>query len=392
MKQYDFDEVVERRGTDCLKYDKLKELFGSADLMPFWVADMDFRTPDFIVDALKRRCEHPVFGYTFPPADYFPSIIRWVRQLYGWDIREEWLSYIPGIVKGIGLALECFTKKGDRVIIQPPVYHPFRIVPEKLHREVVCNPLRRVNGTYEMDFEHLEKVMDEDCKALILSSPHNPAGIVWDKGTLQRLAETCSRRGVLVIADEIHAEMVFPGFEHIPFPAVSDAAAACSITFMAPSKTFNIAGIVSSYAIVPNGSLRDAFYSFLESCELNQGTIFSYIAAAAAYAHGDEWRRQMLDYVEGNIAFVDGYLRKNIPQIKAYRPQASFLVWLDCRDLQMKQQELFELVRDGAGLALNNGVTFGREGEGYLRMNVGCPRSMLEKGLDALGRAVKKMK
>ncbi|MDR0756357.1 MAG: aminotransferase class I/II-fold pyridoxal phosphate-dependent enzyme, partial [Tannerella sp.] len=302
-------------------------------------------------------------------------------------------SYIPGIVKGIGLALECFTKKGDRVIIQPPVYHPFRIVPEKLHREVVCNPLRIVNGAYEMDFEHLETVMDRDCKALILSNPHNPTGIVWDKKTLQRLAEMCSRRRILVIADEIHAEMAFPGFEHLPFPTVSDEAAACSITFMAPSKTFNIAGIVSSYAIVPDSSLRETFYSFLESCELNQGTIFSYIATVAAYTHGDEWRRQMLDYIKGNIAFVDGYLRKNIPQIKAYPPQASFLVWLDCHGLQMKQQELFELVCDGAGLALNSGATFGREGEGYLRMNVGCPRSMLEKGLDALAGAVgKKMK
>ncbi|MDR1601033.1 MAG: PatB family C-S lyase [Tannerella sp.] len=392
MKQYDFDEVVERRGTNCLKYDKMKDLFGRADLLPFWVADMDFRTPDFIVDALKRRCEHPVFGYTFPPDEYFPSIVRWVKQLYGFDIRTEWLSYIPGIVKGIGLALECFTKKGDRVIIQPPVYHPFRIIPEKLHREVVCNPLRLVNGAYEMDFEQLEAVMDKDCRALILSSPHNPAGIVWDRTTLQRLAEICSRHHVLVIADEIHSEMTFPGFEHHPFPTVSDEAAACSITFMAPSKTFNIAGIVSSYAIVPDGALREAFYSFLESCELNQGTIFSYIATVAAYVHGGEWRRQMLDYVAENIAFVDEYVRENIPQIKVYRPQASFLVWLDCRDLQMTQTELFRFVCDRAGLALNSGVTFGREGEGYLRMNVGCPRSMLERGLNALGNAVKRLK
>ncbi|MDR2120899.1 MAG: PatB family C-S lyase [Tannerella sp.] len=384
MIQYDFDEIVERRGTDCLKYDKLKDLFGKADLMPFWVADMDFRTPDFIVDALKKRCEHPVFGYTFPPAEYFPSIIRWIKHLYKWDVREEWLSYIPGIVKGIGLALECFTEKGDKVIIQPPVYHPFRIVPEKLNREVVYNPLRQVNGVYEMDFEHLEAVADNGCRALILSSPHNPAGIVWDGKTLQRLAEICRRRSILVIADEIHSEMTFPGFEHHPFPTVSDDAAACSITFMAPSKTFNIAGIVSSYAIVPDDSLRRAFYSFLEACELHEGTIFSYIATVAAYVRGDEWRRQMLEYVKKNILFAEEYVRAHIPQIKVYRPQASFLIWLDCRDLKMNQQELFALVCNGAGLALNNGTMFGREGEGYLRMNVGCPRAMLRKGLEAL--------
>ncbi|MDR1408308.1 MAG: PatB family C-S lyase [Tannerella sp.] len=392
MKQYYFDEIIVRRGTDCLKYDRLKELFGNADLMPFWVADMDFRTPDFIVDALKKRCEHPIFGYTFPPEEYAGCIVRWVKQLYGWEICGEWLSYIPGIVKGIGLALECFTKKGDKVIIQSPVYHPFRLVPEKMCREVVYNPLRLVKGAYEMDFEQLESVIDEGCKVMILSSPHNPAGVVWDRGTLETLAGICSRHHVTVISDEIHSEMVFPGVEHHPFPTVSDEAAACSITFMAPSKTFNIAGIVSSYAIVPDDSLRHAFYSFLEACELNQGTIFSYIATVAAYTQGGEWRRQMLDYVEENIRFTDEYLRRNIPRIRIYRPQASFLIWLDCRDLQMKQQALFEFVRDRAGLALNNGVTFGREGEGYLRLNVGCPRPLLAKGLDALGKAMEELK
>lgn len=388
MKAYNFDEIIERRGTDCLKYDKLEERFGNADLMPFWVADMDFRTPDFIVDALKKRCEHPIFGYTFPPDEYSGSIIGWVKRMYGWDIRPEWLSYIPGIVKGIALVLECFTQKGDKVIIQPPVYHPFRLVPEKLHRQVVCNPLRLVNGVYEMDFEQLESVIDKDCKALILASPHNPAGIVWDRTTLQRLAGLCTRRHLLVISDEIHAEMVFTGFEHRPFPSISDEAAACSITFLAPSKTFNIAGIVSSYAVVPNDALRDAFYGFLEACELHEGSIFSYTATVAAYTHGEEWRRQMVDYVAGNIRFVDEYLRTHIPQIKTYRPQASFLVWLDCRGLGLAQPELFRLVRDRAGLALNNGVTFGKEGEGYLRLNVGCPRSLLAKGLDALRKAV----
>ena len=255
MKKYNFDEVIDRRGTNCLKYDKLQALFGSSDLTPFWVADMDFRTPDFIVDALKRRCEHPVFGYTFADDAYTDSIVRWVKQLYDWTIRPEWLSYIPGIVKGIGLALERFTAKGDKVIIQPPVYHPFRLVPQQMQRRVVYNPLRLVDGVYEMDFDQLQKVIDTDCKALILSSPHNPAGIVWDASTLHRLAEICYKHKILIIADEIHAEMTFPEFTHRPFPTLSEAAAACSITFMAPSKTFNIAGIVSSYSIIPNEKL-----------------------------------------------------------------------------------------------------------------------------------------
>jgi cystathionine beta-lyase len=339
------------------------------------------------VDALKKRCEHPVFGYTFPSDAYAESIRRWVHTLYGWDVRSEWLSYIPGVVKGIALALEYFTRPGDRVIIQPPVYHPFRIVPESLQRQVVYNPLRLRDGVYEMDFEQLESVIDGDCKALILSSPHNPAGIVWKKETLQTLAEICHRRRLLVIADEIHAETVYPSFTHHPFPTVSRQAAECSITFMAPSKTFNIAGIVSSYAIVPDDALRRAFYGFLRAGEFHEGTIFSCIAATAAYTHGAEWRRQMLDYVMGNMSFVDAFLREHLPQIRLYPPQASFLAGLDCRDLGLSQQERVRLIEDEAGLAFNNGVTFGKEGTGYMRMNVGCPRSLVEKALHALKQA-----
>ncbi|MDR1455065.1 MAG: PatB family C-S lyase [Tannerella sp.] len=387
MKIYCFDEMIERRGTDCLKYDRLDRYFGNKDLMPFWVADMDFRTPDFIVDALKERCEHPVFGYTFPSDAYTESIRRWVHALYGWEVRSEWLSFIPGVVKGIALALEYFTRPGDKVIIQPPVYHPFRIVPESLHRQVVYNPLRLRDGVYEMDFEQLESVIDGDCKALILSSPHNPAGIVWKKETLKTLAEICHRRHLLVIADEIHAEMSYPAFAHHPFPTVSDKAAECSITFMAPSKTFNIAGIVSSYAIVPDDVLRRAFYAFLTAGEFHEGTLFSYIAATAAYTHGAEWRRQMLDYVRGNMSLVDTFLRESLPQIRLYPPQASFLAWLDCRELHLSQPELVRLVEDGAGLAFNSGVMFGKEGAGFMRMNVGCPRSLVEKALHALKQA-----
>ncbi|MDR2139087.1 MAG: PatB family C-S lyase [Tannerella sp.] len=388
MKVYSFDEVIERQGTDCLKYDRLDRYFGKKNLMPFWVADMDFRTPDFIVDALKQRCEHPVFGYTFPSDSYAESIRRWIHALYGWEVRSEWLSFIPGVVKGIALALEYFTRPGDGVIIQPPVYHPFRIVPESLQRRVVYNPLRLSNGVYEMDFDHLESVIDRDCKALILSSPHNPGGIVWTRETLQKLAEICHRRRLLVLADEIHAEMVWPAFTHHAFPTVSSEAAECSIVFMAPSKTFNIAGIVSSYAVVPNDALRRAFYTFLKAGEFHEGTIFSYIAATAAYTHGAEWRRQMLEYVMGNMALVDTFLAEHLPQIKLYPPQASFLAWLDCRELGLSQQELVRLVEDKAGLAFNNGVTFGKEGTGYMRMNVGCPRSRVEQALFALKKAV----
>ena len=389
MKHYNFDEIIDRKGTSCVKYDGLMDAYqGKENLIPLWVADMDFATPDFIIDALKKRCEHPIFGYTFDDDEYYASILTWLHYKYNWKAEREWITYIPGIVKGIGLAVQCFTQPGDKVIIQPPVYHPFRLVPTRMGREVVYNPLKVEDGVYKMDFEQLESLIDKDCKMLILSNPHNPGGIVWEKEALVKLAQICSAHGILVISDEIHAEMTYPQFRHHPFATVSPEAAACSVTFMAPSKTFNIAGIVSSYAIVPDAGLREKFYSFLEAGELNAGTIFAFTATKAAYTYGAEWLQQMRSYVIENVNFVDEYLKKNIPQIKVYRPQASFLVWLDCRELKLSQPELVQLFEDKAGLALNDGAMFGKEGEGFMRLNIGCPRSILNKALESLKKAI----
>lgn len=390
MKQYNFDEIIERRGTNCIKFDAIKERFGNENLVPLWVADMDFRTPDFIVNAIKKRCEHEIFGYTYGSDTYFNSIIEWVHYKHNWKIQREWLSYIPGIVKGIGFVLQCFTHPGDKVIIQPPVYHPFRIVPESMGRKVVYNPLKLVNGVYEMDFDQLESVIDESCKVLILCNPHNPGGVVWPKDSLIRLAEICKKHHILVISDEIHAEMAYPQFTHHPFATVSAEAAACSITFMAPSKTFNIAGIVTSYSIVPNEEIRKKFYAFLEAGELGDGTIFAYTATEAAYTYGAEWLQQMRMYITENVRFVDDFLKTHLPKIKVYPPQASFLVWLDCRELNLDQKELVHLFQDKAGLLLNDGSMFGPGGEGYMRLNIGCPRSLLESALSALKKAIDK--
>jgi cystathionine beta-lyase len=387
MNDYNFDEIIDRRGTNCVKYDTLKEYFGNDDLIPLWVADMDFRTPDFILDTLKKRMGHPVFGYTYPPEEYYDSIIRWNKDLHGWDIKREWISFIPGVVRGIAFAIEKFTQENDKVIIQPPVYHPFRLVPENMKRKVVNNPLRLVDGVYEMDFDHLKSVIDKKCKLLILSNPHNPAGIVWSKECLQELATLCFANHIIVISDEIHSEMTYPPCKHHPFATVSEDAAACSITFAAPSKTFNIAGIVSSYAIIREEYLQKEFYEYLKARELNQGAVFSYIATIAAYTYGAEWRRQMLDYVMRNVDFIDDYLKKNIPQIKVYRPQASFLVWLDCRELGLSHEQLISLFKEQARLALNDGATFGMEGNGYMRINAGCPRSTLKTALKQLKSA-----
>jgi cystathionine beta-lyase len=391
MATYNFDEIIDRRNSDALKFNVLEERYGDANLLPLWVADMDFATPDFILSALKKRLEHPVFGYATIPDDYFPCIIDWIKEHHNWDVKQEWLSYIPGIVKGIGFAINVFVKEDEKVIIQPPVYHPFRIVPETLQRQVVFNPLiENEDGSYSMDFDNLAKVTDDKCRLLILSNPHNPAGIMWDRETLKKLADFCVAHNIIVISDEIHCDMALWGKKHIPFATVSDNAAKCSITFGAPSKTFNIAGIVSSYSIIPNDELRAKYYNWLIANELNEPTIFSPIATIAAFRNGESWRQQMLAYVEANINFVIDYCKQNIPSIKPIKPDASFLVWLDCRSLNLNHDSLVNLFVKDAKLALNDGAMFGEKGNGFMRLNVATPRSILKQALDQLSNAIKK--
>lgn len=392
---YNFDKIIDRTGSGDLKHGVLKERYGRDDLLPLWVADMDFETPEFITSALRQRLEHSLFGYTVVPDELWTTIVKWIADHHQWDVKREWLTYIPGIVKGIGMAINVFVKEDEKVIIQTPVYHPFRLTPEGNGRKVVYNPLKETDGTYEMDFDQLAEVVDDKCRLLILSNPHNPAGICWDADTLRRLAHFCYERGIIVISDEIHSDMAIFGNCHIPFATVSDEAAQISITFGAPSKTFNIAGIVSSYAIVPNPTLRRRFYTWLEANELNDPPLFAPIATIAAYQQGEEWRRQMLNYVEDNILFVEEYCRENLPGIKPWRPQASFLVWLDCRGLGLNHDELVDLFVNKAHLALNDGAMFfGKPKPGYylggfMRLNVGTPKSVLKTALEQLKTALK---
>lgn len=392
MKTYNFDEIIDRPGSGDLKHEALLPRWGRNDLLPLWVADMDFATPDFVVDALKARLSHPIFGYTIEPADYRPTIIDWNESHHGWKIKPEWISFIPGIVKGIGFVVNVFTKPGEKVIIQPPVYHPFRMTPEDNGREVVFNPLRlREDGYYDMDFDNLSEVCDDKCRVLILSNPHNPAGVCWSKETLQRLADFCYEHNIIVISDEIHSDMALFGNRHVPFVSVSERAADISITFAAPTKTFNMAGIVSSYAVISNDDLRQRFYGWLKANELDEPTIFAPIATIAAYQKGEEWCKQMLAYVEDNVRFVEDYCREHIPGIRPLRPQASFLVWLNCRGLELSHDKLLDLFIDKAHLALNDGEMFGPGGEGFMRLNVGTPRSVLRQALEQLAKAVNEL-
>ena len=387
---YNFNQIIDRRGSGDLKHGVLKERYGRDDLLPLWVADMDFETPPFITEALQQRLKHSLYGYTVVPDELWITIIQWIQEHHNWLVRRQWLTFIPGIVKGIGMAINVFLKEDEKVIIQPPVYHPFRLTPEGNGRQVVMNRLKELpDGSYAMDFEQLASVVDEKCRLLILSNPHNPAGICWDAGTLRRLAHFCYEHDIIVVSDEIHSDMALFGHQHVPFATVSEEAAQISITFGAPSKTFNIAGIVSSYAIVPNPTLRRRFYTWLEANELNEPTLFAPIATIAAYSQGGEWRRQMLRYVEENIRFVEDFFHAQMPQIKPLRPQASFLVWLDCRALGLNHDQLIDLFVNKARLALNDGAMFGPGGEGFMRMNVGTPRAVLQQALQQLSEALK---
>ena len=390
MSKYNFDTIIDRKGTNALKTDVLKERYGSEDLIPLWVADMDFLSPPAISEAIIERAQHCLFGYTCPAQSYYDSILNWIKKSHQWEIKQEWISFIPGIVKGIAFVVDCFSDKSDKVIIQPPVYHPFRIIPTLHQRTIVNNPLVLSAGQYEMNLENLNSVIDDSCKILILCNPHNPGGRVWNKQELIDLAELCYDRNILVISDEIHSDLIHQDNKHTPFASVSEKAAQNSITFMAPSKTFNIAGIVSSFAIVPNDEIRSQFYNYLKSSELDEGHIFAYTATEAAYTKCDDWLNEAIEYIWQNIQFVNDYLKKNIPQIKVMIPQASYLVWLDCRELNLPQNKLVSLFVKDAKLALNDGAMFGKEGNGFMRMNVGSPRSVLAQALDNLKDALLK--
>lgn len=384
--KYNFDEIIERKNTDCLKYDWAKDIFGSDDVIPMWIADMDFRTPQCIVDVMRKRMEHEIFGYTFLSPQWKPAIINWISRRYNWHVMEEEIGFVGGIVPAIAYIIQCFTNEGDKVLIQPPVYHPYNNVTRDFKRIPVNNPLRLVDGQYEIDFADFEEKA-KGCKLFLLCNPHNPGGRVWSAEELHRMAEICAENNVLVVSDEIHCDMTLYGYKHTPFAIVSDAAAQNSITLMAASKTFNIAGLKSSYHITPNANIRERYNEFLRINELDCAHLFASEAVAAAYNHGEEWLNQMLAYVEGNIDFMHDFIKKNMPKLDIIRPQASYLVFIDARGLQMPQEELVDFFAKKAKVGMNDGAMFGQEGRGFMRMNVGCPRSVLCKALTQIKTA-----
>ncbi len=389
--KYDFDENVPRKHTDCLKYDNVKEMFGTEEILPMWIADMDFKTPPFIIESLKKRLNHEVLGYTYCCSRWKPAIQNWVSRHYGWKVQPDEIGFVGGIVPAISFALQCFTKAGDKVLIQPPVYHPYHHVTHDLERTLVTSPLKLVNGQLEIDFADFEEKI-KGCKVFLLCNPHNPCGRVWSKEELLRMCDICVKNNVLIISDEIHCDMALKGFHHTPFATVSDDAKNNSITFMAASKTFNIAGLKSSYHIIQNETIRKQYHEFLRKSELDTAHVFATGPVATAYNEGDEWLKQMLEYVEANIDFMEEYLKANMPKMGMIRPQASYLVFLDARGLGLPHDELVEFFVREAKVGMNDGAMFGEGGSGFMRMNLGCPRATLVRALEQIKGAYDKIK
>ena len=385
---YNFDEIIDRRGTDAVKVDRCKALFGTEDVLPLWVADMDFRTPDFVLETIRQRLDHPILGYSVPPVNFKASFVKWVREHHNWDITEAQTGFVPGIVPALSFAVQCFTDPGDEIIVQPPVYYPFFNVIRNNKRVVVTNPLKEENGQFVMDLAAFEAKITDRTRLFILCNPHNPGGKVWSAETLKKVDELCTRHNILVVSDEVHADMVHRGYTHVPYATVSESAANGSVTFMAPTKVFNMPGIVSSSYIIQDTELRNRFAHFLEAAEMNTGNLFAYLTTVACYEQGEAWRVAMLDYVMGNIRYIVDYLATHLPQIKPMIPEASFLIWLDCRELGMETDELHQFFALKAGLGLNKGSVFGEGGDYHLRMNVACPRSILEKAMAQLSTAI----
>ncbi|MBL4935705.1 pyridoxal phosphate-dependent aminotransferase [Clostridium sp. YIM B02515] len=383
--KYDFDKVIDRKNTRSVKWDLKKK-----DIIPMWVADMDFEVPDEVVQAIKNRAEHKIYGYTAPDKEYYDSIINWFERRHGFVIKKEWINYCPGVVPAVNMLIRAFTKPGDKVILQVPVYHPFFTAVENNGCEVVENPLKLTEDKYEIDFEDLEKkIEDNKVKVLVLCNPHNPVGRVWTKEELVRLGELCIKNNVIVISDEIHCDLVYKEYNHISFASIKDDFAQISAVCTAPSKTFNLAGLQTSSIIIANNDLRKKFFDVLEDNGIWAPNIFGIEALEAAYNYGEQWLDEVIEYLKGNLDFLTQYISKNIPKLKIIKPEGTYLVWVDCRGLGMDSKELHNFFLNKAGVWFDEGYIFGRGGEGYERINIACSRKLLEEALKRIEAAVR---
>jgi len=386
---WNFDEVVNRENTSCIKYDFREEVFGRADVIPMWVADMDFRTPSFITGALAARLQHEILGYSYRPDSYFTALTRWIAERHRWEVRREWTEFSPGVVPALNICTLAYTEPGDEIIIQPPVYAPFHAAVNDHGRRLVPNNLLEKDGVWMMDTEGVRKLITPATRMLILSSPHNPVGRAWRREELEALVEICHEKGVVILSDEIHCDLMLPGFSHLPLASLSEKAASITVTCMAPSKTFNLAGLSTSSMIIPDPVLRERYRKTLVGLHLHLGNIFGNVASEAAYTHGHEWVDALMRYVQGNVDLVTDFCRDRLPQISPVQPEATYMIWLDCREMRLTGKELKRFFVEKAGVGMNEGSTFGPGGEGFMRMNLACPRSVVERALTQIENAIK---
>ena len=381
--KYDFDKIIPREHTVSVKFDLREAFFGKADVIPMWVADMDFEVPEFVSKAIQDRAKHPIYGYSFLSETYYQSIINWVGQKHGWTIQKDWIAHSPGIVTAVNLLVQALTLPGDPVIVQPPVYFPFFSAVQNNGRKLLYNQLINENGNYRMDFNDLEEKCREGAKMLILCSPHNPVGRVWTKEELQKIGDLAIKYDMLIVSDEIHNDLVFDPYKHIPTASLSEEIASRTVTCIAPSKTFNLAGMATSSVIISDPELRQKFKTQHEKMHLNNN-IFGTVASEAAYSQGKEWLAQLMDYLKGNAELLRAYMTEYLPRIRISPLEATYLIWLDFNALDIKNSDLKTKIIEEAGLGFNDGRMFGPGGEGFQRMNIACPRPVLQEALERL--------
>ncbi len=390
---FDFDKVIERRGTDSIKYDFASERGKPDNIMPLWVADMDFQAPPCVIDALVDKSRHGIFGYSEVKHDYFEALQGWFSSRFDWNLRPEWLIKTPGVVYAINIAIRALTKLDEAVLIQQPVYYPFAESIKANGRRLVINELKYDNGKYTIDFTDFEeKIIREKVKLFILCSPHNPVGRVWTKQELTRLGEICARHGVFVVSDEIHADFTYSGHKHHVFSNLEADFSDFSIICTAPTKTFNLAGLQISNIFISNTKIRRLFREELRRSGYSQANVMGLVACRAAYSEGKEWLEQLQEYLTGNVAFLRKFLSERLPQIRLVEPEGTYLVWIDFKDLGLDEDSLENLIVNDAGLWLDGGTMFGASGSGFQRINIACPRFILENALISLEKAINKQK
>lgn len=386
---YDFHSIINRKGTSSLKWDFEQRFTGRTGLLPLWVADMDFAAPREIVDAIRQRVDHGIFGYTLEPDSYFEAAASWLKRRHGWSVRRDWMVASSGVIPSLTAAILALTRPGDGVVIQPPVYHPFALRIAGNGRRVVENPLTLSGMRWDMDLEGLARVVDNDTRMLVLCSPHNPVSRVWERDTLARLGDFCGRRGIVIVSDEIHCDLVMRGHRHVPFASVSEPAQSNSVTLMSATKTFNLAGLGGSLTIIPDAGLRERFNSVHRAIFASTANAIAVPAAEAAWRNGDRWLDELLVYVEENCGFMTRYLAERLPAVKVFPLEGTYLALLDMRSLGLTDAELKERLLRVAGVWLDEGVKFGRGGEGFQRLNLACPRAILAEAMEKMVRALR---